>query len=597
MNIKSKQILLGAIACLVCGTGTSPAAPIHVTWNVDGNGTFTPFYRNTQLQGYMVENGSMLQSIPTFLMNATVEFPYKGPGYGIPYVDHMSITRYMGGFLPAWAGKDQDLAFRNGNGTVVLRDGNGTVVLDGGNGTLVLQGSSDTTPDKIAARTADYIAAGYQGDSLTISVDNVPWDLARVDPVTGVVEPGAYGVSAPPTDWNEWYKTLYGICMHLKNDVYLGKLPEKIRFKMGTEYNTAKSFSGTQEDYFKFYDYSVKAIREVFPDAFVMPCEQGGGETAGTVNMLEFMDHVASGTNYATGGIGTPINGIARSLNCFGGDERDPRKRVWSASTTFAALTNQNPRFQRSDLSYELHQMGWINNEYGVKTNEPGVRGAVWYFDIISALKALNALDFSWHWGQIDFLSANGTKQYLPTTLGLLMQVLDSFEGMQWWVLDDPVVTNTSNGTFSQASLFIGDTNRYLLVTSYNIDRSLSGDGGYVDVKIPVSLLNLGSNPQLFCRSWHEDNTVYSQIRADLKAAGNLNANFSGNFTFGPVSAMSANATTGQQMVINNIATYQSRAQTMLKVNQSYTGNFTTNGTVQTLHFYMRDTSLAIIRL
>lgn len=570
MNIKSKRILLGAIACLVCGTANSPAGVISL-------GTFTPFYRNTQLQGHLVSGGMMIQDVPDYLRDSTLDFPYVGQTHGIPYVDHVSITRYMGGFPTSWASKDEDLAYKDVNGVVVLRDG------------------ANGTADKIQARTAPYIAAGYEGDTLTVTLDNVPWDLARIDPETGLPVSGPYGQSSPPADWNEWYATVRGVCQKIQT-VYQGKLPEQIRFKMGTEYNTPKSFSGTQEDYFKYYDWSVAAVKSVFPNAFVMPCEQGGSETGGTVNMLEFMDHVASGVNYATGGTGTPINGIARSLNCFGGPEIDPRTRVQAATRTFSALTNRNPRFHRSDLTYEIHQMGWGNNEYGVSTNEPGVRGAVWYFDILAGLKAINSLDYAWHWGQIATVKSGSTWKYLPTTLGLLMQVLDSFEGMQWYILDNPA--DTANGTFYRASLFVGDTKRYLLVTSYNVDRTISNAGGYAEVKIPKAILDLGATPAFACRAWHEDNSVYSLIRNDLYAAGNLHTDYSAHaYTYGSVSSMSANATTGQQMVVNNFDRYSNQAKQMLKTNQSYTGTYSTDGTDQTLRFYMRNTSIMILKL
>lgn len=604
MKIKTTQILFGTLLCLVCGTAVSPAAPIDV-------GPFTRFYRNTQLQGNYVSGGLMLQAVPAYLTDSTLDFPYarKVSANGsftekeVPFVDHMSITRYLGGFRHDWfssnaACEAEDLAIKPG-------------------GVLVIQNGMNGTTDKVGARTSKYVEQSYEGDSLTVSLDNVPWALARQNAATGDPLEGPYGQTSPPNDWNEWHDAVKGICQSIQTD-YQGRLPEQIRFKMGCEFNTLKSFHGTQEDYFKFYDYSVQAVKEVFPNAFVMPCELGSGETGGNVNMLEFMDHVANGTNYATGGTGTPINGIARSLNCFGGvPDMDPRLRMGAAKRTFQAMTNRVPgKYTRNDLTYELHQFGWINNECDstipdgngntvkVRTNEPGVRGAVWYYDIIAGLKAENLLDWSWHWGQMDTVKSGNVIQYLPTTLGLLMQVLDSFEGMEWYILDNPA--DNADGTFYRASLFTGANRRYLLVTSYNVTRSYAGSGNYVEVKIPKATLDLGPTPQILCRAWHEDNTVYSRVRNDLIALNKTDANPAGTlhadyfntpYTFGPVKSMSSNATTGQQMVVNNITTYQNVAKTMLKVNQSYTGTFTSDSSTQTLRFYMRDTSIMILKL
>ena len=71
-------------------------------------------------------------------------------------------------------------------------------------------------------------------------------------------------------------------------------------------------WKGTQEEYFKLYDYAVDAVLRALPDAHV-----GGPDTTGPVgnNAAEFLrvflEHCAHQRNYATGKTGAPLHFIS----------------------------------------------------------------------------------------------------------------------------------------------------------------------------------------------------------------------------------------------------------------------------------------------
>jgi xylan 1,4-beta-xylosidase len=74
----------------------------------------------------------------------------------------------------------------------------------------------------------------------------------------------------------------------------------------------AKYWGGSVEEYCKLYDYSADAVKRALPGARV-----GGPHITGPANsnaakfLTTFLNHCESGTNYATGTIGTPLDFIA----------------------------------------------------------------------------------------------------------------------------------------------------------------------------------------------------------------------------------------------------------------------------------------------
>lgn len=122
----------------------------------------------------------------------------------------------------------------------------------------------------------------------------------------------------PPDDYDVYYDYIYALASALVDE--FGKTQVlSWRFGVMTEYENDGWFmhpSGDPEEtkiaYFKLYDYTVQALidaigKKVFVGAHAMACSEGLWDEA------DFIEHVAEGTNYATGKKGTRICYLAAS--------------------------------------------------------------------------------------------------------------------------------------------------------------------------------------------------------------------------------------------------------------------------------------------
>ncbi|MEO7497709.1 MAG: hypothetical protein ABIT83_15320 [Massilia sp.] len=110
--------------------------------------------------------------------------------------------------------------------------------------------------------------------------------------------------NAPPKDYAKWEELAYQWTLH--NIARYGR--EEVKhwyFEIWNEPNGKSYWTGTPEEFYKLHDYAVAGIRRALPDARV-----GGPDVAGSGGafMDGFLEHVVSGTNYATGVTGTPTD-------------------------------------------------------------------------------------------------------------------------------------------------------------------------------------------------------------------------------------------------------------------------------------------------
>ena len=129
----------------------------------------------------------------------------------------------------------------------------------------------------------------------------VPFALAPENPHIG-----AFGsITDPPTDYRAWHGFVRDLVAHC---VQRYGREEVLRWawRLYTEPDNADWWSGTKEEYFKLYDFTVAAVQEALAGATVGP-----GNILGEMEDhwgLEILDHVFAGTNAFTGGTGTRIN-------------------------------------------------------------------------------------------------------------------------------------------------------------------------------------------------------------------------------------------------------------------------------------------------
>ena len=117
------------------------------------------------------------------------------------------------------------------------------------------------------------------------------------------------GWAYPPNDYEKWAELVYQWVAHCV-DRYGREEVESWYWEVWNEPNIGY-WRGTTEEYIKLYDYSADAVKRALPTARV-----GGPETTGpgwdeAADFLRtFLDHVLTGTNYATGETGSPLDFI-----------------------------------------------------------------------------------------------------------------------------------------------------------------------------------------------------------------------------------------------------------------------------------------------
>ena len=115
------------------------------------------------------------------------------------------------------------------------------------------------------------------------------------------------GWSYPPKDYQKWAELVYQWVNHCVAR-YGRTEVEHWYWEVWNEPNGASYWHASPDEFYKLHDYAVDAVRRALPTARV-----GGPDLAGSGGsfMVNYMKHVVSGTNYATGKIGTPTDFIS----------------------------------------------------------------------------------------------------------------------------------------------------------------------------------------------------------------------------------------------------------------------------------------------
>jgi xylan 1,4-beta-xylosidase len=118
------------------------------------------------------------------------------------------------------------------------------------------------------------------------------------------------GWAYPPKDYRAWSDLVYTWAQHMA-DRYGAEQVAKWEWEVWNEPDIFY-WHGTADDYFRFYDYTVAAVRRALPNARV-----GGPATTGPASrraadfLRAFLVHCARGRNYATGKEGAPLDFIS----------------------------------------------------------------------------------------------------------------------------------------------------------------------------------------------------------------------------------------------------------------------------------------------
>ena len=150
-----------------------------------------------------------------------------------------------------------------------------------------------------------YLEIGFMPEALTAAPADVPY---RRPWKPGVSYQGiTAGWSHPPRDYSKWAELIYQWTRHNLQRYGRAEL-ERWYFEVWNEPNLDFYWSGTPEDFYRLHDYAIDAVRRALPTARV-----GGPDVAGSGGAFidGFLRHVTTGTNYATGKIGTPTDFVS----------------------------------------------------------------------------------------------------------------------------------------------------------------------------------------------------------------------------------------------------------------------------------------------
>ncbi|WP_342645683.1 beta-xylosidase [Mucilaginibacter sp. CSA2-8R] len=188
-----------------------------------------------------------------------------------------------------------------GDGKAALKWGSTNVYTEDANGKPVYQWNIiDSIIDTYVKRGMKPLAQiGFMPEALSTHPEPYRHHWKPGDPYTDIITGWAY----PPKDYDKWAELVYQWVKHS-----VARYGEKEVLSWYWEvWNEPNSpyWKGTKEEFFKLYDYTVMAVKKSLPGARI-----GGADVTGngTKWLNDFINHCLTGTNYATGKTGTPLN-------------------------------------------------------------------------------------------------------------------------------------------------------------------------------------------------------------------------------------------------------------------------------------------------
>lgn len=188
----------------------------------------------------------------------------------------------------------------NGDGKAALKWGSTNAYTEDANGNPVYNWTIvDSIFDTYIKRGMKPLAQiGFMPEAMSTHPQPYRHYWKPGDPYSDIYTGWAY----PPKDYNKWSELIY---QWVKHSIarYGIKEVESWYWEVWNEPNSPY-WKGTKEDFFKLYDYSVQGVKRALPTARIGGADVTGG---GSKWFNDFINHCLTGTNYATGKTGTPL--------------------------------------------------------------------------------------------------------------------------------------------------------------------------------------------------------------------------------------------------------------------------------------------------
>lgn len=194
-----------------------------------------------------------------------------------------------------------------GDGKAALKWGSTNVYTEDAQGNPVYNWTiMDSIMDTYVQRGMKPLAQiGFMPQALSTHPDPYRHYWKPGDPYTDIITGWAY----PPKDYDKWRNLVYEWVKHSVQR-YGKKEVETWYWEVWNEPN-GHYWKGTREEFLKLYDYAADGVKRALPTAKI-----GGNNIAGTRGkgaqewVHEFIKHCISGTNYATGKKGAPLDAL-----------------------------------------------------------------------------------------------------------------------------------------------------------------------------------------------------------------------------------------------------------------------------------------------
>ncbi len=276
----------------------------------------------------------VLASLCTALFILSLAQGAQEPATGFPVTIRVDASRSLGPLKPVWRffGADEpnyaymkdgrklvgelgelrpgEVFFRTHN---LLNTGDGTPALKWGSTNIYSEDDQgrpvydwrvvDLIFDTYLQRgVRPYVQLGFMPEALSSRPNPYKHEWRPGFPYEEVYTGWAY----PPKDYAKWGELIYQWARHCVEKYGRAEV-EHWYWETWNEANISY-WQGTPDEFYKLHDYAVAGVRRALPTARV-----GGPDMAGSdpAFLKGFLEHCLRGTNYATGGKGTPIDFVS----------------------------------------------------------------------------------------------------------------------------------------------------------------------------------------------------------------------------------------------------------------------------------------------
>jgi xylan 1,4-beta-xylosidase len=191
-----------------------------------------------------------------------------------------------------------------GDGTAALKWGSTNAYTEDANGNPVYNWRIiDSIFDTYIQRGMKPLAQiGFMPEALSTHPTPYQHTWKPGEPYTNIITGWAY----PPKDYNKWRELVYRWVTHAV-ERYGKHEVETWYWEVWNEPNGY--WKGTQEEFFKLYDYAADGLKKALPTARIGGLDIAGTSSAGAVKFMQaFIKHCLYEQNFATGKTGAPLD-------------------------------------------------------------------------------------------------------------------------------------------------------------------------------------------------------------------------------------------------------------------------------------------------